>query len=178
MKNKIMPSIVLGSICLVVALLLSVVNMFTAPIIEAAEQAKVQAALEVVLPDCGKVEAVLDGYADGTFAEEVNEIYSAENGGYVFQMTVKGYATGMVVLVGIGSDGKISGTKCTTDGETPSKKAPVFAIVDGDGSKYIGMGAGDYKPVLEVSGSTMTSQGYANAVKIALDAYAKIKGGN
>ena len=178
MKTKIMPSVVLGSICLVVALVLSVVNMFTAPVIEAAEQAKVQAALEVVLPDCGKVEAILDNYSEGIFAPEINEIYSAENGGYVFQMTVKGYATGMVVLVGIGADGKITGTKCTTDGETPSKKAPVFAVVDGENSAYIGMGADSYKPQTPVSGSTMTAQGYANAVKLALDAHATLRGGN
>lgn len=178
MKTKIMPSVVLGSICLVVALLLAVVNMFTAPIIEAAEQAKVQAALEVVLPDCGKVEAVRSNYEAGTFDERVNEIYAAENGGYVFQMTVKGYATGMVVLVGIGADGKITGTKCTTDGETPSKKAPVFAVVDGDNSAYIGVGTSNYKPQYPVSGSTMTAQGYADAVKLALDSYSIIKGGN
>ncbi len=176
MKSKLMPSVVLGSICLVVALLLSVVNMFTADIIYQAEQAKIQAALEVVLPDCGEVEKVLDKYEDGVFAKEIDEIFKAENG-YVFQMTVKGYNTGMVVLVGIGQDGKITGTKCTTDSETPSKKDPVFAIVDGDGSKYVGMSGSNYSPILEVSGSTMTGTGYANAVKIALDAYATITGG-
>lgn len=176
MKNKLMPSIVLGSICLISALLLSVVNMFTSDVIYEAEQAKIRAALEVVLPDCGEVTAELDTYVEGTFSDKIEEIYRAE-AGYVFQMKVKGYSTGMVVLVGIGNDGKITGTKCTTDAETPSKKDPVFAIVDGEGSKYIGMDGGSYKPVLEVSGSTMTSQGYADAVKLALDAYAQIKGG-
>lgn len=176
MKNKMMPSIVLGSICLVVALLLSVVNLFTSDVIIKAEKDKINAALEVVLPNCGEADTVLDEYAEGTFAKEITEIYKAE-GGYVFQTKVKGYSTGMVVIVGVDNDGKITGTKCTTDTETPSKKDPVFKIVDGKDSKYIGMDGTSYSPVLEVSGSTYTARGYANAVKLALDAYALITGG-
>ena len=42
-KEKIMPTTVLGAICLVVALLLSVVNMFTGPIIEKAQAEKANA---------------------------------------------------------------------------------------------------------------------------------------
>ena len=50
-KEKIMPTVVLGAICLVVALLLSVVNMFTGPVIEAAQNAAANEALLEVLPD-------------------------------------------------------------------------------------------------------------------------------
>ena len=51
MKNKILPSIVLATICIVVALLLSVVNMVTAPMIEAAKAEKIQKMLSGVLPE-------------------------------------------------------------------------------------------------------------------------------
>ena len=50
MKNKLLPSIVLCSICLIVALLMSAVNMLTAPIIEQEQAEKVQQSLARVLP--------------------------------------------------------------------------------------------------------------------------------
>ena len=52
MKNsKLYPAIVLSSICVIAALLLSVINMFTAPIIKDRENQKAQAALSAVLPE-------------------------------------------------------------------------------------------------------------------------------
>ena len=52
MKNsKFYPAIVLGSICLVVAVLLSGINYFTAPIIADRENQKAFDSLKVVLPD-------------------------------------------------------------------------------------------------------------------------------
>ena len=50
-KTNIMPTVVLGSICLVVALLLSFVNMVTGPIIKAAQDSAANAALLEVLPE-------------------------------------------------------------------------------------------------------------------------------
>ena len=50
-QSKFYPAIVLGSICLTVALLLSAINMITAPIIAERENASANAALVEVLPD-------------------------------------------------------------------------------------------------------------------------------
>ena len=46
-KSNWMPSLVLGCICIVVALLLSVVNMVTAPIIEAAQSAAPELQIQI-----------------------------------------------------------------------------------------------------------------------------------
>ncbi|MBR5120710.1 MAG: hypothetical protein IKV02_06910 [Clostridia bacterium] len=59
MKNsKLYPSLVLCSICLVAALLLSGVNMITAPMIEKTQNAAANAALLEVLPDGKNFETI------------------------------------------------------------------------------------------------------------------------
>ena len=126
-KNKIMPTFVLSAICVAVALLLSAVNIFTAPIIKAAQDEKANAALLEVLPDGGSFEAIsVEGYP-----EEVTAAYKASSGGYVFQMTVTGYKPGLVIMCGIDADGKISGAKYILSNETLSAEV-------GLGDKFVG----------------------------------------
>ena len=104
-KQNIMPSLVLGCICLVVALLLSGVNMITAPIIEAAQNAAANEALLEVLPD-GKDFKELT--IDEKYPAVINMGYKAE-GGYVFRASVTGKSSGLVIMVGVSEDGKIVG---------------------------------------------------------------------
>jgi Na+-translocating ferredoxin:NAD+ oxidoreductase RnfG subunit len=57
-----MPVVVLGTICLVVSLLLSVVNSITAPIIQKRQNAAANEALLVVLPDATTFDEItIDG---------------------------------------------------------------------------------------------------------------------
>lgn len=50
-KQKFMPAIVLTAICLVVALALAAVNLFTAPIVEENNRQKEMESLRLVMPD-------------------------------------------------------------------------------------------------------------------------------
>ena len=60
-KSNLMPSIVLGCICLIAALLLSVVNTFTGPIIAKREADKALGSFTEVLPNAtGKEQLTLD----------------------------------------------------------------------------------------------------------------------
>ena len=60
-KSNLMPSLVLGCICLVVALLLSAVNMVTAPVIQKLQNDKAAASFTEVLPGAtGKVDLTID----------------------------------------------------------------------------------------------------------------------
>ncbi|MBR7117005.1 MAG: FMN-binding protein [Clostridia bacterium] len=173
MKSKIMPSVVLGSICLVVALLLSVVNMFTAPVIEDALNQKNLAAMKEVLPNATELKQT--NVYDGRLDKSIKNVYEGPEG-YVFQVSAKGYSSaGMTIMIGVDQDGKIAGTKCTANQETPDKATPVFEKTEG--GYYIGQDSTSFDPLL-VSGATYTSGGYSSAVKAALDAYAIIKGGN
>ena len=172
LKEKIMPTVVLGSICLVVALLLSVVNMFTGPVIEASQNAAANEALLEVLPDGKNFEEI---EIDDKYPKVINMGYKAE-GGFVFRASVTGKSSGLVIMCGISTDGKIVGTKVIAEQETDSYDANVFPLVEGLNGKYKDMSGADFEPYL-VSGATLTSRAYGEAVKAALDAYVIANGG-
>ena len=77
LKNKILPTVVLTSICIIVALVLSVANIFTAPIIKDNQYKATQNALREVYPE-GKVFDEKNT-ADYSFPEEITEIYAADD---------------------------------------------------------------------------------------------------
>ena len=173
MKNsKIYPALVLGSICLVAALLLSGVNMITRPIIEAAQNATANAALLEVLPE-GKNFQEIEITSD--YPAIVTAGYKAD-GGFVFQMEVIGKSTGLTIMCGIDADGKVVGTKVVANQETPSYAEKVFPDVEGVNGKYTGMDLDAFDPYL-VSGATLTSKAYGEAIKAALQAATLAAGG-
>ena len=173
MKKNLFPSLVLGCICLVVAVLLSVVNMFTAPIIEARQNAAANAALLEVLPE-GK------NFKEVELTDEypviVTKGYVAD-GGCVFQMEVTGKSTGLIIMVGVDSEGKVTGTKVIANQETPSYAEKVFPTLEGTDGKYTGMTLDGFEAQL-TSGATLTSKAYSEAVKAALQAAILASGGS
>lgn len=171
-KANIMPSLVLGSICLVVALLLSCVNMVTGPKIKEAQDAAANEALLVVLPNGSNFEEIT---IDGSYPPSITKGYKAD-GGYVFQATVTGKSSGLIILCGISSDGKIVGTKVISDQETDSYDVKVFPDVEGTDGKYKDMDLASFSPYL-VSGATLTSKAYGEAIKAVLQAYVIASGG-
>ena len=86
MKDIIKPIAVLGAICLVVTALLAYINSVTSPIILAAEQKAAEEARLEVMPEANSFEKI-----DSELPEGVTEAYLADNGGYVFMLTTKGY---------------------------------------------------------------------------------------
>ncbi|MBR2453576.1 MAG: FMN-binding protein [Clostridia bacterium] len=173
-NTKIKPALVLSVICIVVALLLSVINSFTAPIIEKAQGDKANAALLEVLPGASDFEALkIDGAG---YPAEIIAAYKA-NGGFVFTAEVTGKSAGLRIMCGVDTEGKITGTKVLVTAETPSYADPIFAAVEGTDGKYQGMSSENYEEYL-VSGATLTSKAYATAVKASLNAYIIANGGS
>ena len=158
MKNEALKSIVvLGSICLVVALLLSSVNLLTAPIIKGAESNKEQGAFLEVLPNATELENVelKDKPAS------VIELKKDKGGsGYAFKLNLTGTYTGkdMTLIVGIGPDGKI--IKMSFVEYTDSK---------GSADAFNAAFAGGDNTSAGISGATVTSTAIKNALS---DAYA------
>ena len=174
-KNKILPSVTLGSICLIVALLLALVNTVTGPKIEANNNEKANSALTAVLPGH-------TGFTDvkipENFPKSINLIKKSAEGGYVFRSVVTGKSSGMTVMIGIDKDGAIAGTECTSSNETPGYKEKVFDLTDkGEDGYYYGM-TKDTVEYLNVSKATLTSEAYAKAVKDAFDAFTILGGGS
>ena len=159
MKKHIMPSIVLGSICLVVALMLSLINSITAPRIEEAQNAAANEALLVVLPDGKNFEEI-------TFDERYPSIVTAgykADGGFVFKMEVTGYRPGLVIMVGINEEGKIVAAKHIATNET-------YGVESELNNAYVGNTLDDISLILSSGATTapMTSAAYHDA-KVCLD---------
>lgn len=174
MKNlKAYPAIVLSSICLVVAICLSGINMITAPIIIARADALAAGAKAEVLPGAS---GFTDITADHEFPASVPEAHSADIG-FVFRSVGKGRNGEIVLMVGVSLDGKITGTKVISEGESKGYKEKVYNIAVGTEGGYTGMSLDTFSPVI-ASGATMTSNGFADAVKSALQAYVIALGGS
>lgn len=172
-KNVFMPAIVLCSICVVVAILLSAINMLTGPIIDAQQNAAAAEALLEVLPD-GKDFKEIEITSE--YPEAVTAGYQAD-GGFVFKMNVTGKSSGFVIMCGIDSNGNVVGTKVIANEETPSYAEKVFSQLEGIDGKYKGMTLDSFDPYL-VSGATLTSRAYGDAIKAALQAATIAAGGS
>ncbi len=173
-KFDLKPTIVLSAICVVIVALLAVVNMFTAPVIEAAQNAAANEALLVVLPE-GKNFKEVD-LTGKNLPANVDKAYTEDGGGYVFRVTVTGKSAGLMIMFGIDKNGAIVGTKVIADEETDTYDVKVFPLVEGTDGGYKGMTLESFEPVL-VGGATLTSKAYGEAAKIALGAFAALNGG-
>ena len=173
-KFDLKPTIVLSAICVVMVALLAVVNMFTAPVIEAAQNAAANEALLVVLPDGKNFEEI--DLAGKNLPSSIDKAYKEEGGGYVFRVTVTGKNAGLMIMFGIDKNGAIVGTKIIADEETDTYDVKVFPGVEGTEGAYKGMTLENFEPWL-VSGATLTSKAYGEAAKTALGAFAVLNGG-
>ncbi len=167
LKNKILPTVVLTSICIVVALLLSVTNSFTSEVIHDAQKDKIAKTLEVVYPaSVGFEEISAEGLG---LPESISEVFAFADGGYVLKSTVTGYKSGLVILVGIDAEGYIVGTKYVESQETNGAENELDGAYNGKTEAEL--------DTLIISGSTKTSKGYRQAVADSLAAFKILKGG-
>ena len=166
-KERIMPTVVLSIICAVVALVLSAINMVTGPVIEAQRNAAANEALLVVMPE-GKDFEELDITALG-LSESITNVYKEASGGYVFRVVSTGYKSGLTIMVGINAEGQITGSKCLETQDTYGKEPELD-------NSYNGQSIADFTPNM-ISGATMTSGGYRDAINTALQSFTLASGG-
>ncbi len=169
MFEKLKPSIVLTAICLVVALLLSGINMITAPIIAAKQNAAANDALLEVLPNGTKFDEVsLADYP--TVPTAVTNAWRAPEG-YVFKTVTKGYASGLTLMIGIDNDGKIVNTKVIASGETYGFEGKLDGAYNDKTLDSVGLII-----ATGASPNSETSKGYYDGVLAALQAFAMLGG--
>ena len=169
MKNHLKSIISLTSICAAVAILMSITNYITAPIIAEQENKAANEALYDVMPD-GKDFSVVD-ISSYTLPETVKEVYGETGGGYVFKLETVGYSSGFVIMCGVDANGTVTGTKCIASSETLGEEATY-------GEKVIGKNVQDIDAVDTVGGATKTTGAYKNAVKDALNSVVILGGGS
>ena len=169
MKDSVKSIIVITAICLIVSAALGVTNYFTAPVIEKGEKDRAEALCTELLPESeGFVEFKTDALYN--LPETVSAIYKETSGkGYVIQITTKGYETGLVIMCGISSDGKIVQTKTLSSNETGTIGGKTEK--ESYTSQYIGLDSSFADKVDAISGATITSTAYEKAIADAFEAF-------
>lgn len=168
-------TITLGAICAVCALLLGLVNMVTADRIAAIQKAKNEAAMAEVLPiSAGEYAEVAYSGSDTT----IQSVHKAGDEGYVVEVSPASSFSGtLTIMVGVKSDGTVSGVAVTKSGETSglgdNAKRADFR------SQFVGM-SGEVKVTKDggkinaLTGATITSRAVSAGVTSALAVAAEL----
>lgn len=166
----IKPVLVLVCICLVVTALLAYINSVTSPIIAKAEQEKTEQAMSEVLTQADGFEKLeIENLPD-----RVTEVYTANNGsGYVFMLTTKGYGGDMKLICGMKSDGTIEQCKTLSHAETSGLGSKTAE--DPYRNQYCEKNADTLSEVDAITGATISSTAYKNAIEDAFKAFDMVK---
>lgn len=169
MKKYIKSVGALTVICSVLAIILALTNGITAPIIEENEAAAANEALLVVMPDGeGFEEMDISSY---DLPSTVTKAYKESSGGFVLQLLTSGYGANMSIMCGVDASGTVTGAVCLGSSETLGYEKTY-------GESTVGQTVDTIDSVATVSGATLTTTGYKNAVKDALNAAIILGGGS
>ncbi len=159
------PILVLTLISLVISAALALTDNKTAPIIAAAEKAKAEAARMEVLPEADAFSPLsLDG-----LPTSVTEVFRAENGaGLVFMLSTKGYGGEIKLICGIDGEGRLVATSTLSQSETQGLGTKI--TLPGFTDQFVGKDTG-LQGVDTISGATISSKAYINAIQDAFIAY-------
>ena len=164
-KENVMPVVVLGVICLIVAALLGIVNGIAAPIIQKAEEQKVYDSLRVVID--GEF-APVDPLPEGV-ASSVTAMYKVTDGdtlvGHAITLSAKGYAGPILMTVGVDAEGKVTKAVITSQSESHGKSG-MKTYTD----NFTGVAKDDVASVELFSGATISSTAIRGAIVDAVNA--------
>ena len=183
-KEYISPILVLVIICFVTTFLLAFTYGVTAPIIaENTSKAASEARMEL-LPEG---DSFSDAGADLYVLEEgkvyATEVYTADNGaGMVVTVKTNSYGGMLTAMVGINSNGEITGVKVTDHADTPGVGTKAHAaehLSQYEGLTELGSDVIKSDPsVQHVTGASVSSGAVHKAVYCALEQYKAMGGVN
>ena len=169
-KKSLKDVIVLVVICAVFGTALATVNSFVAPIIEARLAGAADKAYAEVLPGATGFESV--DLAGLTLPATVKEAKREKSGlGYAIKLETTGYGSGMVLIIGVSAEGKVTGATCISSNETNGVEKTY-------GDNMIGKDVDGVKAVDTVAASTLTSKAYRDAVVDAINTATILGGGS
>lgn len=167
MKKHLKSIITLTLVCAIVAVLLSAVNAVSAPIIEKRSKEEAEKALLQVMPN-GKNFTKVEDLSFAELDQTITALYSEEGGGYIFEITTKGYASGLVIMCGVDQNGVVTGATCLASNETNKKELTY-------GENFKNKTLEQVSEVDTIASSTKTTSAYKNAVKVAVNAALTLK---
>lgn len=170
-KDFILPILVLTLICIVVTGALAMMNNVTAPIIETASAERAFEAMSNKIPQATGFVQV----ENENFPRAIRAAYRTENDvGYIFIVAVNGFSGEIRVMCGVDNDGRIISTSALHHTETQG----IGTILDQD--DFTGRFDGrdiNLEGVSAVTGATISTAAYIDAVRYALEAMKLISGG-
>jgi len=177
-KSIIKTGLILFAITAIAALALALLNSVTAPIIEANNIEKTNAAMKNVMSAASDFEKLEDV---GEVDKIVSDVYSAkDSGGKVVGVCVSvspnGYGGAIDMIVGVGADGKVTGVDIINQSETAglgsNATKPEFReqyVGKGTISKVVKTGAKEDE-IDAITSATITSKAVTNGVNSAVAA--------
>lgn len=186
MKSKVIgvlkPALTLFVIAAVMALFLGGTNLLTADTIRQREAQTQQQAIEKVLPadSYEAAETTLSGVAYSYY----KAVKNSQTAGYAFILSCNGYGGAVQTVVGIGTDGKITGVEVSdVSGETPglgqNAKNDSFTkqfLAKDSNLTVVKSGAGEDQ-VNAVTGATITSNAVTKNINTAFLLFQTVTGG-
>jgi electron transport complex protein RnfG len=174
--DDIKPTLVLVVISLVVTVALAATYSVTKPIIEDMREREANAARMAVLSGADRFVSLPDS---GALPDEVVDAQVAEGVGYVFTIEEKGFGGAVEVMIGVSSDGAVTGVKVMRHTETPglgTKAMTEEYLAQYEGAADVRTGKlnadrSDAKEIDTITGATITSNALYRAVDKALSAY-------
>lgn len=192
MKNMIKNTLILTAITLIAGVLLGFVYEITKEPIAIAQVSAKKAAYRMVMKEADSFEIIpLEEYVpvEGT---QVNEIVEAKGDdglrGYVITSTSKnGYGGDIQLVVGISTDGTVTGVEILAISETAGlgmnaqkeefREQYVGKKIDKHGYKVTKSDATAEHEIDAISGATITSNAFTDAVNVAVSYYYQVIGG-
>lgn len=188
-KKKLDPKVayyvrIIGTlfvITAIVAVLLSLVNMVTKPIIDRLAEEKRVAALSEVMPDAeyqaiSQLPEGIDGLVAMTQASRDGAV-----AGYCVQVTSNGFGGAMELMVGVDYTGAITGVNILSNAETLNTNRHGWLVEQykgHSGEVLVSKTQADATHIQAISGATVTSNGVTRGVNTALRAVsAYLEGG-
>lgn len=186
MNNILKLGLNLFVICAVAAGLLAGTNQITAPIIEQRNEQANNEARQIVLPDASEFKLLDSNKYESDSEVEVVEVYEGLSGsdviGYTVKVLPKGYGGEIELMVGIKSDGTISGINVGNMNETPglgakAKEESFYGQYFGKPATELSViksGIAGDTEIQAISGATITSKAVTNGVNAAVEVYNSI----
>lgn len=175
MRDYVKYAGILFAITFVTALLLGVVNTFTAPVIENYTLEKTKDAIEVVVN--GNIDVATEEKYDVQGESSVQEITSYVNDSgevvYAVKAVPSGYAGDIEMMIGLNSEGMVTGVEIIN----MSESAGLGANAKGNTewlSQFLGKGQDKLDTI---TGATITSKAVQKGVNDAREQVEKIAGG-
>ena len=173
-KKSLKDVVVLLVICVVFTGILAATNAVTAPIISNRLNAAADEAYKVVMPGAAGFNDV--DMSQYTLPATVKEIKKETSGmGYVVKLENKGYADGLMLVVGVTRDAKVINISVVANNETPSKVGTLLTE-NGYNLNFKDKDIDGAQAVDTVAGVTYTTLSYRNMVVDAINSV-KILGG-